>query len=609
MEVHGRYGKMVFMGTDYYIGQSLQKYGEYGEEEVQLMRNFIDSDSVVFDVGANIGALTVPLAQASGTVIAFEPQPMVFELLKTNCVEHHNVVAHNIGLGSRTSTMFIPPMNYGDMGNFGGVSLCEDRQGTAVEVMKIDDIATGVCDLIKIDVEGMELDVLKGAFETITRCQPILYVENDREAKSAALISYLMELGYRLWWHKPLLFNEYNYKNCKENIFGHVVSCNMLCVPAGREYEVSDTLVSIYGLRRITSSADKPFEEVQMPERLFVEEDKGWVAVARFGGIGDNMIAASVLPLLKQQGYKVEVITDEKNGALFKNNPHIDKLAIKKDGDLPADCGLEWQKWFRSRSSEYAKMIHLSHTIEGLLAHWPSQTAFYWPAKVRRELCGKSYLEMVHDIAEVPYEFSRLFYPTDAEVRQAIETRRKVGDTVVGWVVKGSRGDKVYPYSPMAVARLIKECGVSVVLFCGVGDDYKAAAAIQEHVKNQNGSDAGLHVASTGNPDDWPTRRALTFAQHMDVMVGPDTGVMWSVAMEKLPKVMLLSHAGIDNITKHWVNTTTLHAEPERVKCWPCHQLHDSPDTCHANKDNNGAACISDISIDSIINTVRRYLA
>ena len=609
MEVRGRYGKMFVMGTDWYIGQSFEKYGEYGEEEVQLMRNFIDSDSVVFDVGANIGALTVPLAIAAGTVVAFEPQPEVFELLKLNCTEHHNVVVNNLGLGSRNTKMYVPKIDYSTTGNFGGVSLCEDKQDTVVDVAKLDDYMAGVCDLIKIDVEGMELEVLKGGTDTIKRCKPILYVENDREEKSADLISYLMQLGYRMWWHKPRLFNQFNYKNCQENVFSNIVSCNMLCVPAGREFEVTDVMVDVYELKKINSSADKPFEDVPLPESLFVEEDKGWVAVARFGGIGDNMIAASVLPLLKKQGYKVEVITDEKNGALFKNNPYIDKLAIKKDGDLPNDCGLEWQKWFRSRSSEYVKMIHLSHTIEGLLAHWPSQTAFYWPAKVRRELCGKSYLEMVHDIAEVPYEFSSLFYPTATEHKQAIETRRKVGDTVVGWVVKGSRGDKVYPYSPMAVARLIKECGVSVVLFCGVGEDYKQAAQIQEHVKNQNGSDAGLHVASTGNPDDWPTRRALTFAQHMDVMVGPDTGVMWSVAMEKLPKVMLLSHAGIDNITKHWVNTTTLHAEPERVKCWPCHQLHDSPDTCCPNKDNNGAACISDISIDSIINTVRRYLA
>jgi hypothetical protein len=84
---------------------------------------------------------------------------------------------------------------------------------------------------------------------------------------------------------------------------------------------------------------------------------------------------------------------------------------------------------------------------------------------------------------------------------------------------------------------------------------------------------------------------------------------MWSVAMEAMPKIMLLSHASPENITKHWVNTTTLHAAPAVVDCWPCHQLHDSPATCRKAEGFEAAACIADISHEVVFQHVKRLLA
>ena len=81
------------------------------------------------------------------------------------------------------------------------------------------------------------------------------------------------------------------------------------------------------------------------------------------------------------------------------------------------------------------------------------------------------------------------------------------------------------------------------------------------------------------------------------------------VRLEPMPKIALLSHASAENITKHWLNTTTLHADQNRVPCWPCHKLHDTKDTCVENKEKNGAACISDISVETIMGHVRKYLA
>jgi hypothetical protein len=98
-----------------------------------------------------------------------------------------------------------------------------------VPVMTIDGLCLPRCDFIKIDVEGMERAVLAGAVATIARCKPFLYVENDRADRSAELIRFLDRLGYAMYWHKPPLYNPKNYAGNPHNVFGGLVSGNMLC--------------------------------------------------------------------------------------------------------------------------------------------------------------------------------------------------------------------------------------------------------------------------------------------------------------------------------------------------------------------------------------------
>jgi hypothetical protein len=82
--------------------------------------------------------------------------------------------------------------------------------------------------LIKLDVEGSELKVLRGASAVIQRDHPALYVENDRLENSAPLIEWLLERGYRLWWHMAPAFNPQNFLKNENNIYGDVVSINMI---------------------------------------------------------------------------------------------------------------------------------------------------------------------------------------------------------------------------------------------------------------------------------------------------------------------------------------------------------------------------------------------
>ena len=331
---------------------------------------------------------------------------------------------------------------------------------------------------------------------------------------------------------------------------------------------------------------------------------KPWALVARLGGIGDNLIASSVLPLLAET-HNVEVMAQEPQHVVFENNPHIAKLTVRKPGDLPAD-GNHWQQWFAHRGREYDRWFNLSHSCEGVLALLPGQTQFHWPAAWRRKYCGVNYLEYVHDIVGVRHAFDPRFYPTEAETQHASETLDKVRGAggyrhVVGIVLSGSRLDKSWPYMPLLVGKLVRELNVAVVLF-GSEAETKIAKHIQDFVGEYNSGYSGMHAAIS--PDkvkpSWPIRRSLTTLQHCDLVISPDTGLAWGVAMEAVPKIMLLSHASPVNITKHWANTLPLFADQKRVDCWPCHKLHDTIETCRKAENAEAAACIADISHEEV---------
>ena len=230
-----RHGKISYLVNDAYIGRSLEVYGEYSEGELDLFRQLLRPGDVALDVGANIGALTVGMARMvrpGGAIIAFEPQRTIFEILCQNLRQNglDNVTAYRRAVGSASGIVRVPPLDYARTDNFGGVRL-GGAQGDEVEIVTIDGLALPRLRLLKVDVEGMEREVLLGAHGTIARLQPALYVENDRAEHSRALILLLFELGYRLWWHITPLFNPHNFFRHPHDIFGEVVSFNMIGFP------------------------------------------------------------------------------------------------------------------------------------------------------------------------------------------------------------------------------------------------------------------------------------------------------------------------------------------------------------------------------------------
>lgn len=230
-----RHGIMAWPRQDVYIGRSLELYGEYGEGEVALFRQLVRPGDTVVEAGANIGTLTLPLARMvgpAGRVHAFEPQRLVHQLLSANLALNaiETVDAVRAAVGAIAGVTRVPATSYSAKANFGGVAVGEG-EGESCPVVPLDTLGLQTCAFIKVDVEGAEAEVLAGATATIRALRPVLYIENDRRERSAELIGRLQSLGYRMWWHLPPLFNPANYRGNAVNVFGGMVSVNMLCLP------------------------------------------------------------------------------------------------------------------------------------------------------------------------------------------------------------------------------------------------------------------------------------------------------------------------------------------------------------------------------------------
>lgn len=189
-----------------YVGHYLY----FGFEDASQRKLFLlcTARANVLDVGANIGWTALHLAhRTTGRVIGFEPDPLNFSRCQYNLALNSlpNLTVLPIGLG-RTAMQADLEVRTPD--NRGGNRIApQSTSHTAlVNILPLDRVpevcALPAIDLIKIDVEGYEMEVLAGGRELLVRHRPLLFIEvddrnlRDQGSSAQALISFLEQLGY-----------------------------------------------------------------------------------------------------------------------------------------------------------------------------------------------------------------------------------------------------------------------------------------------------------------------------------------------------------------------------------------------------------------------------
>lgn len=234
------YGQMILHRMDINQTTALVRTGRsLDHEEIVLLSGIVGilgdgrGGAVIADVGANFGAFTLAMARAAGPrgrVHAFEPQRVLFHMLAGSVALNGllNVECHHQAVGDQVGRVELPQFDYHKPLNFGSVEfgseqrekLDQPRQHDPARVeyvplTTLDHYEWDRLDLLKIDVEGMEMSVLAGAEQTIRRCQPVIFVEFIKVDR-VALKQRMLELGYAVYENR----------------------INYLCVPAQRQDQI-----------------------------------------------------------------------------------------------------------------------------------------------------------------------------------------------------------------------------------------------------------------------------------------------------------------------------------------------------------------------------------
>ncbi len=186
----------------------LQRWRNF-EREFYMLDQFVDPGRAAIDIGANHGFYAGRLAQLTKRVHCFEPVPALIDELRQKL--DHRVIVHGCALSDHAGTteLRIP---YRDDDEWHGDATIEQTNHlygdrfTSVDckVARLDDLVNEPVGFIKIDVEGHEVSVLRGAQRILTKHHPILLVESERRHNKEApenIFSFLAGLGYSGYFH------------------------------------------------------------------------------------------------------------------------------------------------------------------------------------------------------------------------------------------------------------------------------------------------------------------------------------------------------------------------------------------------------------------------
>lgn len=196
------------VNTTYPIEASVWLAGMYDPTTTRFLQQVLREDDIFLDIGANCGAITLVAASVikTGKIYAFEPGPIIRSRLQANLELNPSlkdiVQIVPLGLGQQQCQLSY----FEDQTYRGNGGLFQNDQGTTVEVLPLDEWVTleqpGRVDVIKLDVEGMEYDVLLGSKTVLTTYHPTIYFETlpgffvNKPYSIRTIYEFLTNLGY-----------------------------------------------------------------------------------------------------------------------------------------------------------------------------------------------------------------------------------------------------------------------------------------------------------------------------------------------------------------------------------------------------------------------------
>jgi FkbM family methyltransferase len=202
-------GKMKSLGTSALFAAAprlelpfefyYQKLRNRLEEEMGLIKDLSGKGGVAIDVGANFGLYSFLLSKYHDRVEAFEPNGACLRALRA--YNSRKIGINQVGLSSKSATAVLNVPRNATLHGFGSLNPLPDFDALQmpVPVARLDDFGYVGVSLIKVDVEGHELEVIRGARETLARERPTMLIEIEQRHLSFPIATVFAEveaLGY-----------------------------------------------------------------------------------------------------------------------------------------------------------------------------------------------------------------------------------------------------------------------------------------------------------------------------------------------------------------------------------------------------------------------------
>lgn len=313
------------------------------------------------------------------------------------------------------------------------------------------------------------------------------------------------------------------------------------------------------------------------------------VFISRPGAYGDVLITTPVLPMLHKEGYRIVYHTSERGEEVLRNNPYIDKLIVKQKDEIPVEQLEDWIN-VTAKALGCERIISFTEYIESIISLHPRNSEYVYPKSVRFAKCNKNYYEQTMERAGLQYTHDdlipQLFF-TQVE-KDSASKYVKPGLFNILWCLSGSGNSKLYPYIHEVCERLVNENKDVHIITVGDNKCRQLETLKHDRITNTSG--------------DITMRTSMCLTGLVNLVVSPDTGILHASGCYLTPKIGLLGHTNIENITKHFRHDYSLESPAE---CAPCFRLIYFADLiCPRDKETHACWCMKKLEANMLYNRI-----
>jgi len=314
----------------------------------------------------------------------------------------------------------------------------------------------------------------------------------------------------------------------------------------------------------------------------------------RYGALGDMLWITPALKKLKEAGYYIVCNCTEYSAQVIRENPYIDEFLIQEPDVIPnTPHNADLDPYWKDIGKGFEKVINLSGSVEDSLLKREGHEDFNWTHDRRHKECNVNYMDRTMALCGFPKAKGELpeLYFSDIEHHLAQIARNYYKDKfLILWSLAGSSFHKIYPWVEYVAGDIQKKLDDVRIITVG---DY-----VCQILEWQN----PITINKSGV---FTVRQSMIMTKYADLVIGTETGILNAASCYDTPKIVLLSHSSVENLTRDWKNCTSLWAD--NCPCHPCHRLTFSRQVCPAG-DINGLAtkCMENLKPERVFRAIEK---